>query len=223
MLRYKGRTFLLPPAKKLGTIALGLRKAILEDDEAKKALDNLVKHGYDPDVLIIHLTMWARTPKVLFAETFRSKVPNRDAKRKLESLAHTLSQAAEEIGEDAFQGELHNELDHHWIIKENGGAEAAERIRLLPETLRLYARVLTWKLYTESRLSRDDKTYLRYSAEQTRIFFDLVRQRTGKDRVDSVVLLFNCASRHFGLGKELEKKALSQQLKRLRKQPAAQS
>ena len=194
----------------------GLKSAILKDAKAHKAFENLVRNGYQADALIAHLTMWARAPGLLFQKTLRSKVPTRDAKRQLMSLLDTLLLAAKGIGADAFQRELLNELDHHWMITENGGSKAAERVTLLPDTLRLYAKVLRWQFLMDSRLFRDGKTYNEYRSEQTRIFFDLARKRTGKDRVDSVVPLFECASLHFCLDETFEEKALSQQLKRHR-------
>jgi hypothetical protein len=210
---------------RLTDIERGLERAILEDAKALRAFRNLVNNGYQSDVLLIHLNLWARVPDVLFAESLRSKVPDRDAKNRLVSFVRALRESAAEMETNPFQRETWDSgrLDRHWIIEENGGTEAAERIRCLPKTLSLYARLLEWQLYTELRAAKNDGTHLEYQADQTRIFVDEVRRRTQKDRLDSVVPLLECASRHFDLKKHFEKKALSKQLKRLRERSVVHS
>jgi hypothetical protein len=207
----------------LSALERGLEKAIYKDSKANKAFENLVRRGYALDDLLIHLTSWARTPEILFAETLRAKIPNRDTKNKLVSFVSRLRETAAEMDSDKFQREVldDGQLKRHWIVKGSGSVESAARLRDLPATLRLYAKLLEWQLSMELDLAEAfDKTYLGYQNEQTHLFANEVRKRTQKDRIDSVVALLNCVSRHFHVERRFEKKALSQQLKRLRKIPA---
>jgi len=204
----------------------GLEKAIRKDLKSSKAFENLVRNGYASNDLLIDLTIWARTPRVLFAETLGSKIPSRDAKNRLISFVQRLRDTATEMESNKFQLEVRDEgqLNRHWIIKKNGEPEAADRIRRLPETLRLYAKLLKWQLLADLRLAKMiDKTYIGYQKEQTLGFANEVRKRTKKDRLDSVVPLLKCASQYFHLNKQIEKKALSQQLKRLRERSISSS
>jgi len=206
----------------LSELERGLERAIRKDKKATKAFENLVRNGYASNVLLIHLTMWARTPEILFAESLGSKIPDRDAKNKLLSFVSRIRKTAAEMNSDRFQRDVLDDglLNRHWIVKDNGRGESAARIRDLPETLRLYAKLLEWQLFVGLRLTKNyDKTHLGYQSEQTLIFANEVRTRTQKDRLDSVVPLLNCVSRHCHVEKQFEKKALSQQLRRLRKIP----
>jgi len=94
--------------------------------------------------------------------------------------------------------------------------EAAWHIAALPDTLRLYAKIVERDLLWFTTFTRKNKTFRQQRPEMTRIFVDHVKLMTGKDRIDSVVLLFNLTSRHLGLNESFEKKALGQQLRRLR-------
>src|SRR5260370_26182376 len=103
------------------------------------------------------------------------------------------------------------------MVQEKGGPEMARRVELLPQTLSMYSSLLTRSLLTKNAFARKEKTLNEQRAEFTRIFFDSVKGATQKDRIDSVVELFNLASRHFCLGEHFEKRALAAQLNRLRK------
>jgi len=60
------------------------------------------------------------------------------------------------MNSDRFQRDVLDEglLNRHWIVKENGRGESAARIRDLPETLRLYAKLLECQLCVELRLAQ---------------------------------------------------------------------
>jgi hypothetical protein len=204
---------------KLTALEEGLKGAISTDGKAKRAFENLVAHGYDADRLIIHLTLWARSPKVLFSNSARSELPSRDGKRSLERLSLRLRLIAGELVDQDICKELLNPkfLRVNRIVHENGGPEMARCLELLPQTLDMYSSLLTRNLLIKNSFARDEKTLNEHRAEFTRIFFDSVKGTTQKDRIDSVVELFNLASRHLGLGEHFEKRALTAQLNRLRK------
>src|ERR1700694_5732770 len=86
------------PEPKLTALEKGLRDAILESDRGKRAFGNLVAHSYDPNHLIIHLTLWGRSPDVLFSSSARSDLPTRDRTRSLERLPLKLRSIADELG-----------------------------------------------------------------------------------------------------------------------------
>jgi hypothetical protein len=202
-----------------------LKNAILADAKAKKAFENIVRKGYRSNTLIIHPNMWARTPGILWAESLGSRVPNRKAKNTLLACADALVKLASEIESNPYLRSLRDDgvFARHWIIKERGAANATERIEHLPETLRLYSKVLKFEFSVESDLSKHfDKTLLESEADQTLGFVNEVKKRTGRDRVDSVIELFRCAAQYFGLKRHFGKKALSQQIQRLRQRSAVQ-
>jgi hypothetical protein len=193
----------------------GLKSAIFADNRAKGAFENLVRHNYEVNQLIIHLTLWARSPKVLFSNSARAELPSRDTKRKLERLSRKLRLIAQE--RDFCKGLLNPRfLRANRVIVENGGTEMARRVELLPQTLNVYSSLLTRSLLVTHAFARKEKTLNEYRAEFTRIFLDSVKGTTKRDRIDSVVELFNLASRYFGLEEHFEKRALAAQLRRLR-------
>jgi hypothetical protein len=204
---------------RLTALEEGLKGAIFADNKAKRAFENLVAHGYEADRLIIHLTLWARSPKVLFSNSARSELPSRDAKRALQRLSLRLRLIAHELVTQDNCKELLNPkfLRVNRMVQENGGSEMARCVELLPQTLSMYSRLLTRSLLIKNAFARDEKTLNGHRAEFTCIFFDSVKGTTQKDRIDSVVELFNLASRYFGLGEHFEKRALTAQLNRLRK------
>lgn len=200
-----------------------LKNAILADAKAKKAFENIARNGYRSNTLIIHLNLWARTPAVLWADSLGSKIPNARAKNQLLACRNALIKLASTIESNPYLGSLRDDdvFASHWIIKESGAANAAERIEHLPETLRLYSNVLNFQFSSESRLSKYfDKTLPKYEADQTLIFVNEVKKRTGRDRVDSVIELFRCVAQYFGHKRHFEKKAVSQNIKRLRQRSA---
>ena len=85
----------------------GLRSAILADEKGRKALENLTARGYHPDSLIIHLTLWARSPRILFDNSAKGELPSREKKRKLERLVKRLRLVAAELdGYKLFREQL---------------------------------------------------------------------------------------------------------------------
>jgi hypothetical protein len=209
------------PAHELTKIELGLKRAILEDARAKKAFANLVKHGYQPDILVTHLTMWARSAEVW--KLLQSGLLTRDGMRRLDRFAMHLRRIADELATDTFHRELRNPklLRVHRIVRDDGGRGMARSISRLPDTLRCYARLVLYAVSIRRAFGRRRRTLPEHQAAITRVFFDEVKRMVRRDRVDSVVPLFNVASAHFGLGERFEKKALSRQLKRLRSKTQA--
>jgi hypothetical protein len=203
---------------RLTALEEGLRDAILQSDRGKRAFGNLLACGYEADRLIIHLTLWGRSPDVLFSSSARSDLPTRDKTRSLERLPFKLRKMADELAGMNFCQEMLDPkfLQRNQMVQENGGAEMARCVELLPQTLRLYSRLLTRTLLIKNRYASLDRTLNEHRAEFTRIFFDSVKETTGKDRIDSVLILFNLVSQHFGLGDHFEKRALTARLKRLR-------
>ncbi len=110
------------PKPKLTALEEGLRGAILADNRAKRAFENLVAHGYDADRLIIHLTLWARSPEVLFSYSARSGLPTRDGRRALERLPLKLRTVADELVEQNVCREVLDPkfLRLNQIVQENG-------------------------------------------------------------------------------------------------------
>jgi hypothetical protein len=215
--------FGLPPNGGLTAMEYDLKNTILADPRAKKAYENLVRNGYRENTPIIHLNMWARTPAVLTAESLAFKIPNRKAKNKILACWAAIIKLASEIESNPFLRSLSDNgvFARHWIIKEKGAANAAECIERLPETLRLYSEVLRFEFSVESNLSKHfDKSHREYEVDQAMLFVNEVKKRTGKDRIDIVVELFRCVAQYFGHKRSFEKKALSQQLQRLRQRSA---
>jgi hypothetical protein len=202
----------------LTTLEEGLRDAIFAEPGAKRAFLNLVQHGYEANHLIVSLTLWARSPEVLYSYSARSELPGRDARRVLERLPLKLRAIADEVVGQGLCKELLDPkfLQRNQMIRENGGSEMGRCMELLPQTLRMCSRLLTRNLLIKSRFARHDKTLHEHRAEFTRIFCDSVKGTTRKDRVDSVVILFNVTSQHLSLGEHFEKRALTAQLRRLR-------
>jgi hypothetical protein len=205
------------PTHELTKIERGLKRAILQNVEAKKALNNLVKHGYQPDILVTQLTMWARSAEVW--KLRHSGLITRDGMRQLDRFAMHLREIANELTTEKFHRELFNPrlLRVHRIVRDDGGRGMARSISRLPDTLRCYARLVLYTVSVRKAFGRRRRTLPEHQAAMTRVFFDELKRTVRRDRVDSVVPLFNIASVHFGLGKHFEKKALSRQLKRLRK------
>src|SRR5260370_34070486 len=126
---------------KLTALEEGLKGAIFAHGKAKKAFENLVAHDYDDDRLIIQLTLWAKSPKVLFSNSARSELPSRDAKRSLEQLSHRLRLIAHELVDQDLCKELFDPkfLRVNRMVQENGGAGDGRRVGLLPPTPRKYS------------------------------------------------------------------------------------
>src|SRR5712692_9454297 len=206
-------------APMLTALEEGLKGAIFADDKAKRAFENLVAHGYDADRLIIHLTLFPRSPTGLVSNSARSELTPRGAQGALERLSRRLRLIAHELVDQDLCKELLNPkfLRVNRIVQENRGPEMGRCVELLPQTLSLYSSLLARSLLIKNAFARNEKTPNEQRAECTRIFFDSVKGTTQKDRIDSVVELFNLASRHFGLGEHFEKRALAAQLNRLRK------
>jgi hypothetical protein len=162
---------------KLTVLEEGLKGAIFADDKAKRAFENLVAQGYDADRLIIHLTLWARSPKVLFSNSARSELPPRDAKGALERLSRRLRLIAHELVDQDLCKELLNPqfLRVNRMVQENGGPEMARCVELLQQTLSMYSSLLTRSLLIKNafarkstRLSQETRYGLRCLARQSK-------------------------------------------------------
>src|SRR5216684_4487915 len=103
----------------------GLRKAVLSENKAKTAFERLVEHGYETNHLIIHLTLWARSPEVLFSQSDRAELPGRDGKKRLQRFSLKLHVIADELAGENLCKELLEPkfLERNQIVAQNGGLE----------------------------------------------------------------------------------------------------